>query len=50
MISPSRQERALARIANALRRESPDLVARFTVFERLAQRDGPPPPERPHRS
>jgi hypothetical protein len=50
MISPDRQERILTRIAGALRRESPNLVARFTVFERLTRNDGPPPPERARRS
>ena len=47
MISPGRMDRVLATIENRLRRESPDLVARFTVFERLVQDDGPPPPECP---
>lgn len=47
MISPGRQERVLAGIENLLRRESPDLVARFAVFERLARDEGPPPPEWP---
>ncbi|HEU5160515.1 MAG TPA: hypothetical protein VFU43_26185 [Streptosporangiaceae bacterium] len=47
MMSPGRQERVLANIENRLRRESPDLVARFTVFARLVQDEGPPPPECP---
>ena len=47
MISPGRQERMLATIENRLRREAPDLVARFTVFARLVQDEGPPPPECP---
>lgn len=49
MISPGRQEQVLTSMANALRRESPNLVARFHVFERLARGEGPPPPERPRR-
>jgi hypothetical protein len=47
MFSPGRQERVLASIENRLRQESPELVARFTVFERLVQDEGPPPPECP---
>jgi hypothetical protein len=47
MISQGREDRVLATIEARLRRESPDLVARFTVFERLVQDEGPPPPERP---
>ena len=46
MIS-GRMDRALANIENRLRHESPELVARFAVFERLVQDEGPPPPERP---
>lgn len=49
MISPGRQDRVLANIEDRLRRESPELVARFAVFERLVQDEGPPPPERPRR-
>jgi hypothetical protein len=47
MISPGRLERLLANIEHRLRRESPDLVARFTVFARLVQDEGPPPQESP---
>jgi hypothetical protein len=47
MFSPGRQERVLVGIENQLRLESPELVARFAVFARLVQDEGPPPPECP---
>lgn len=47
MIFPGRQERILADLERQLSVEAPDLVARFAVFARLAQDEGPPPRELP---
>jgi hypothetical protein len=47
MIFPGRQERILADLERQLSVETPDLVARFAVFARLAQDEGPPPRELP---
>lgn len=45
MMTPSRQRRILADIAERLSAEDPQLVARFSIFARLAEEDGPVPPE-----
>ncbi|MEO7612778.1 MAG: hypothetical protein ABIS86_02190 [Streptosporangiaceae bacterium] len=47
MIFPGRQERILADLERQLCAESPELVARFQVFARLARDEGPPPRELP---
>jgi len=45
MMTPGRQRRILADMAERLTEEDPQLVARFMIFARLAEEDGPVPPE-----
>lgn len=43
MIFSGRQQRILAEIEDRLRRESPELLAKFALFDRLVRDEGPPP-------
>ncbi|GAA2724296.1 hypothetical protein GCM10010439_21580 [Actinocorallia aurantiaca] len=45
MMTPGRQRRILADMTERLTEEDPQLVARFMIFARLAEEDGPVPPE-----
>ncbi|GAA0969520.1 hypothetical protein [Actinocorallia libanotica] len=45
MMTPNRQRKLLADMAERLREEDPQLVGRFAIFARLAEEDGPVPPE-----
>ncbi|MDX6741270.1 hypothetical protein [Actinocorallia sp. A-T 12471] len=47
MMTPGRQRKILADIAERLRLDDPQLVARFTMFARLTEEEGPPPVEPP---
>ncbi|ROO88343.1 hypothetical protein EDD29_6008 [Actinocorallia herbida] len=47
MMTPGRQRKILADMAERLRLDDPELVARFTMFARLHEEEGPPPVEPP---
>lgn len=47
MVLSHRERRILLLLARQIEEAEPDLFARFLIFERLVEDDGPPPPEPP---